>query len=238
MRNCATCHGHRPDPKAAWDVKTGAKWIHKITRLVMPQPGDKYDPPPYAIGTDPERVLFRYADILPTALWARFPGSPIPLAAEEKIPACSTFEKTLPGRLYDAQGAAGGARRIGRTRAIQGRFRAGELLDGPARARVETARRMWPAGHPLSFGPSEICYDVHDLGYFNNPIPFALSAGALPAQRLGADHAPTPQSRRAHEDVLPRRQRLRSAGDGHRNPTRPAQGGNAGPTCRSRSMRA
>jgi len=189
MRNCASCHGHRPDPKAAWDVKTDAKWIHKITRLVMPQPGDKYDPPPYAIGTDPERVLFRYADILPTALWARFPGSPIPLAAAEKTPACASFEKTLPAGYTmrkEQQDALAGLDERARSK---GDFVQANYWTARREPEFETARRMWPAGHPLTFGPSEICYDVDDLGYFNNPIPFAylrapyLHNGSVPTMR-------------------------------------------------------
>jgi mono/diheme cytochrome c family protein len=153
MAGCASCHGHRPAPDAAWDVTTGATAIHRIAPLAE-------------IGTDPQRVVFRYADILPLSLWLAFPDPPAP---QKPRPRCAIpdaggpFDQSLDGQRKGFDYLEDIAIKSGDNVLYQ--------YWQTRRAAFEEARREFPAGHKLAFGPDEICYNADHLGYYNSPIP-------------------------------------------------------------------
>ncbi|HEY4940731.1 MAG TPA: hypothetical protein VII56_04840 [Rhizomicrobium sp.] len=184
MAHCASCHGHRR-ADGTWDVVTGASAIHRTAPLSQ-------------MGTDPARVTFRYAEILPLSLWLAFPGSPEPLPAAQRGPVCDGKTQELPAG-YDALAQQRTA--LDYLKVFAGfsgdnvlyQYWAGRRTDD-----FEQARREFPAGHALAFGPKLVCYDTTHLGYYNNPIPVAylrapyLHNASVPTMRelLNLDERP------------------------------------------------
>jgi hypothetical protein len=154
-QNCAGCHGYRPTDGGPWR-DDGAGAIHKISLL-------------RDIGTDPYRVTFRYAELLPDALYTQFVGLPAEQAGQERI---------LADRADGAEKRGAGAESAWWKR----------LSD-----QYTLARRAEPGGHPLRFARDDLIYDKAMLGYINNPIPLAylkapyLHNGSIPslAQLIG-----------------------------------------------------
>src|SRR5262249_1518491 len=57
---CLSCHGYRPLSGGEWMTEGAARLGKNV--------------PLSGIGTDPDRVVFRYSEILPTGLQVQFPG--------------------------------------------------------------------------------------------------------------------------------------------------------------------
>jgi mono/diheme cytochrome c family protein len=151
---CNGCHGNRPSDEAPWSL-VGADRVHQIMPVdsAPGQPG---------IGTDAARLTFRYADMLPLAIWT-----------------------ALPRRAGDLQ-----AQKDALTAAADKAERAGDLAGGylwrQQLAALDLASRKYRLGHPLAFPAEEIRYT---RGYVNNPIPRAflrapyLHNGSVPTLR-------------------------------------------------------
>ncbi len=138
---CQQCHGSRPPGGGRWSL-AGAPYVNRIAPL---------GPAAGAVPTDIARLEFRYADMVPDAIYLRFPGTP----------------------------AAGGAATLADQRALVASLagRAAGMGNGAiadiwsAMAdNLERARLVYPRGHPMAYR--------HDLlqrtpGYLNAPLPFA-----------------------------------------------------------------
>ncbi|HXE16401.1 MAG TPA: hypothetical protein VN632_04175 [Stellaceae bacterium] len=153
MQQCDSCHGH---PEAAgWKM-----------------PPSKDDPPitPLAeIGTDPGRLVFRYADMLTVGLATTFPAAdPAPQ------------ETAIEGKIDEA-------RRDGDL--------AAEAWWRQSLTRLRRTEREFPAGHRLAFAQKEL---ARRFGYEDSPIPSAwlrapyLHNGSVPtlSQLIGLDPRP------------------------------------------------
>lgn len=151
---CAECHGYRPITGDKLWVAEGEK-IHKISRL-KPLNGEQ------PIGTDPERVTFRYVDLLLLGLTTTLPGWDDDLAKQRKSLKDAQILATSKGQLAVAD--------------LWSRH-----LD-----RLNLSARQFRLGHPLYFPPTEL---TDDVGYINNPIPYAhlrapyLHNGSIPNMR-------------------------------------------------------
>lgn len=132
MQHCNDCHGHRPLDGGEWS-NAGAALIHQ--RI-----------PVQDLGTDPERLTFRYAQMVPLALQTDFPGSGEDLA--EQV------------RLLEENAAAARAER----RPAEAFFWL-QQLD-----RLNDLSRQHRLGHGFYFGTEDL---TAETGYFNNPIPGA-----------------------------------------------------------------
>ena len=153
MQQCNGCHGH---PEA-----TGWK-----------MPPSKEDPPitPLAvIGTDPGRLMFRYADMLTVGLATTFPAAdPAPQ------------EAAIQSKIKEA--------------ANEGDL-ATEAWWQQALHKLQLAEREFPAGHRLAFAQKEL---ARRFGYEDSPIPSAwlrapyLHNGSVPTLRelIGLDPRP------------------------------------------------
>ena len=72
---CASCHGYRPPGGGSW-VTEGAR-LHRFEYLDGRDGGPR-------LGVDPERVAFRYAELLPIAIWSKLPGYQETVAEQQK----------------------------------------------------------------------------------------------------------------------------------------------------------
>ena len=157
LAECNSCHGHRPLDGSEWSLE-GADRIHTLVEL------DE-------IGTDPERVSFRYATMLPLALQTDFPGW-----GEDRFAQIAALE----AKAEEAREARRPARAAFWLRQLD---------------RLNMRAREHRLGHPLYFPPGDLTAEV---GYFNNPIPRAwlrapyLHNGSVPtmAQLIGLDPRP------------------------------------------------
>lgn len=155
-QQCSSCHG-QPGPN--WTVPGGPGGEPSITPLDQ-------------IGTDPERLTFRYADMLPMALAALLPlGDSAGLEAQRQA---------LRARFDQA-------------------MRDGDLVQADwwqqAIARFDARAREFPAGHRMAFPMRDI---AKRNGYLNAPLPFLwlrapyLHNGSVPTLRalIGLDERP------------------------------------------------
>lgn len=157
LEYCNGCHGHRPVSGGRWSLE-GAKARHRIVPLA-------------GIGTDPERVAFRYAELLPLALQTDFPTRGDALFAQREA----------------LKGAAKTARDEGKPALAALWRRQSDKLGRAARE-----HRL---GHPLAFPPGDL---TAERGYYNNPIPRAwlrapyLHNGSVPtlAQLINLEERP------------------------------------------------
>ncbi|MGB0411474.1 MAG: di-heme-cytochrome C peroxidase [Pikeienuella sp.] len=163
MAHCNSCHGHR-DESGAWSL-AGADRIHSIT-------------PVAEIGTDEKRVTFRYAFMLPDALYTTFPQWDEDRKAQERrleILTTSAQENGEPAKAA---------------------FWLGQL------DKLNHAAREHRLGHALGFARDDIRAGnevTGVVGYFNNPIPGAwlrapyLHNGSVPtmAQLLHLEPRPS-----------------------------------------------
>ena len=153
LQHCDGCHGH-PEP-GGWVMPPG---------LPVPSIAPLKD-----IGTDPARLEFRYADMLPVALATTLPARDIgpQLAALEQKAA----QAASAGALAEADWW---------TRAI---------------AALQERARVYPTGHRMAFAVDEI---ARRDGFENAPIPFAwlrapyLHNASVPTLRalIGLDERP------------------------------------------------
>jgi len=154
LQQCSGCHGH-PNRDGHWTLPAGEQ--PSITPLEK-------------IGTDPERITFRYNTMLPIALWASLPARN-PEPQRQKI-------KDIAAQ-REAEGATAEAdwwQQFGE-----------KQFDGWA--------REFPAGHRLSFEGNLITVNH---GFMNAPIPNAwlrapyLHNGSVPTLRelIGLDRRP------------------------------------------------
>lgn len=157
MAACNGCHGHRPLDGGVWSLE-GAGAIHRLTPLK-------------GIGTDGERVTFRYAEMLPLALQTDFPG----------------WGEARADQVAALEAAAEAARGAGR--GAEAAFWLAQL------DKLKLRSREHRLGHPFHFGPDDL---TAETGYFNNPIPRAwlrapyLHNGSVPTMRqlIGLDPRP------------------------------------------------
>ncbi len=157
MKFCNACHGHRPLDGGEWSNE-GAKLIHR--RI-----------PVENLGTDPERLTFRYAQMVPLALQTDFPGWGEDLT--EQV------------RLLEAAARTARAER----RPAEAHFWLSQL------DRLNDLSREHRLGHGFYFPPGDLTAEV---GYFNNPIPGAwlrapyLHNASVPtmAQLINLDQRP------------------------------------------------
>lgn len=136
QRYCNSCHGHRLGIDQPWSLD-GATKIHKITPIVAPS-GE------IAIGTDPARVIFRYAGMLPLGIWTDFPGQGGDLQMQSDRLVAETNRAQADGDLARA-------------------YFWQQQLEA-----LDAASRKYRLGHPLYFAPDTLSYQ---LGYINNPVP-------------------------------------------------------------------
>ncbi|WP_304608577.1 c-type cytochrome [Inquilinus sp. Marseille-Q2685] len=156
-QHCAACHG----------VPDGAHWT-----VSEPSPGEPSIAPLADIGTDPARMTFRHADMLPTALATLLPATGDDLAAQRQA-------------LQDRAGLA-----------ARGRDLAQADWWLQAIDRFDARARQFPAGHSLAFDPRKIAMRA---GYLNAPLPFLwlrapyLHNGSVPNLRglIGLEDRPT-----------------------------------------------
>lgn len=135
MEHCNDCHGHRK-VDGNWSVE-GAARIHRLTPLAE-------------IGTDPERVTFRYAHMLPDALYTTFPQWAGDLEAQ------NTRLENLVQTAKDAGEPAV----------------ASFWLDQITK--LNESSREHRLGHALQFNREDIRAGNEEtgvIGYYNNPIP-------------------------------------------------------------------
>lgn len=157
LKFCNGCHGYRPLDGGRWSFD-GAKARHRLMPLA-------------ALGTDPERVIFRYATMLPLALQTDFPGW-----QEERFAQARALEDAAAEALDAGKPALA-------------------ALWRRQREKLADAAREHRLGHPFYFPPGDLTAEV---GYFNNPIPRAwlrapyLHNGAVPtlAQLVNLDARP------------------------------------------------
>ena len=158
QRHCLTCHGYRPAENQPWNLD-GAARIHELS-------------PVEVIGTDPARLTFRYADMLPLGIWTALPG----------------WGKDLDDQTRQLAAAADQARSEGELAREFFWRRQGDFLA--------LASRKYRLGHPLYFPSKELTYE---LGYINNPIPRAylrapyLHNGSVPTLRQLINLDPRPK---------------------------------------------
>ena len=135
LTHCNECHGHRAE-NGEWSLD-GATRVHQLTPLAE-------------IGTDPERVTFRYAHMLPDALYTAFPQWDEDLAAQK-----SRLE-TLVAQARERGEPAVAAHWLGQI------------------GKLNNASREHRLGHTLQFNRDDIRAGdekTGEIGYFNNPIP-------------------------------------------------------------------
>lgn len=132
MKFCNACHGHRPLDGGEW-LNEGAELIHR--RI-----------PVENLGTDPERLTFRYAQMVPLALQTDFPGWGEDL--EEQVALLEEAAKTARAERRPAEA-----------------FFWLSQLD-----RLNDLSREHRLGHGIYFPPGDLTAEV---GYYNNPIPGA-----------------------------------------------------------------
>lgn len=157
MERCNGCHGHRPLAGGQWSLD-GAGAIHKRLPLT-------------AIGTDAERLVFRYAKMLPLSLQTDFPG----------------WDEDLAKQVAALEGAA--------AKAMADRKPALASVWHRQLDKLQLLAREHRNGHPLYFPPDDL---TAEEGYINNPIPRAwlrapyLHNGSVPtlAQLIGLEPRP------------------------------------------------
>lgn len=132
MKFCNDCHGHRPLGGGEWS-NDGATLIHQ--RI-----------PVEDLGTDPERLTFRYAQMVPLALQTDFPGWGDDLAEQVRL-------------LEDNAATAHAGRRPAEA------YFWLQQLD-----RLNDLARQHRKGHGFYFGTDDL---TAETGYYNNPIPGA-----------------------------------------------------------------
>ncbi len=148
QRDCNSCHGHRPDQDAPWSL-SGADRVHQVT-------------PAADVGTDTARLTFRYAEMLPLAIWTSFPRWAEDLQAQKDALVQAAADAEHRGDLARA------------------------YLWQQQLAALNLASRKHRLGHPLAFAADQIRYKP---GYINNPIPRAflrapyLHNGSVPTLR-------------------------------------------------------
>lgn len=133
---CEKCHGS-PTENGGWTFPQDNRPLRAITQLTE-------------LGTDPIRIEFRYAALLPDAIWLAFPLAP------------------------------GGGRDLQSTRlelriaaASDSAFGEEATLWQKLSDRFEKASRRHPLGHPLAFPDGTLIYDENPetRGYQNNALP-------------------------------------------------------------------
>ena len=132
MEHCNDCHGHRLLDGGEWS-NAGAALIHQ--RI-----------PVEKLGTDPERLTFRYAQMVPLALQTDFPGVGEDLVEQVRLleeRAASARAEQRPAEAYFWL----------------------QQLD-----RLNKLSREYRLGHGFYFGTDDL---TAETGYFNNPIPGA-----------------------------------------------------------------
>lgn len=137
MIHCNDCHGHR-DEAGNWSLE-GADRIHQITPI-----GE--------IGTDDKRVTFRYAFMLPDALYTTFPQR-----GEDRKAQTDRLEILVTSAQDNGEPA-------------KAAFWLGQI------DKLDYAAREHRIGHPLGFARGDIRAGDNagdEIGYFNNPIPGA-----------------------------------------------------------------
>lgn len=135
-RYCNSCHGHRPAEDQPWSLD-GATQIHELSPIAPPA-GEP------AIGTDPARLTFRYADMLPLGIWTSLPGWAADLQSQKDQLVAAADKAQAGGDLARAY------------------FWRQQL------AALDLASRKYRLGHPLYFPADTLSYS---LGYINNPVP-------------------------------------------------------------------
>ena len=164
QRACNGCHGNRPADNAPWSL-AGADRIHQILPVAS-TPGHP------GIGTDSARLTFRYADMLPLAIWTSLPGWAGDLQAQRDALTTAAAKAEKEGDL------------------------AREYLWQRQLAALDLASRKYRLGHPLAFRGDEIRFTQ---GYITNPIPRAflrapyLHNGSVPTLRqlINLDRRPS-----------------------------------------------
>lgn len=132
LEHCNDCHCHRPLDGGEWSNDSAALIHQRI--------------PVEDLGTDPERLTFRYAQMVPLALQADFPGWGDDL--DEQV------------RLLEGKATTARAER----RPAEAFFWL-QQLD-----RLNDLSREHRLGHGFYFGTDDL---TAETGYFNNPIPGA-----------------------------------------------------------------
>jgi len=166
QHHCTPCHGYWDPDRGEWS-KQGATHIGENVPLK-------------AIGTDPYRVDFRYADILPQALQLQFPG----LGADLQAQRDALANAKAAAEKQDAGALAGYWERLSNTN--------GDSV--PGLMSLDESRLRYPAGHPFFIKPGVI-HNGNPAGYLNGPIPRAwlrapyLHNGSVPTLRqlIGLD---------------------------------------------------
>ncbi len=163
--HCAACHGYRPiEGDRLWAAK-GEK-LHQVSLL---KPVDRTTP----IGTDPERIMFRYSNLLVQGLTTILPGWDEDLEKQRESLKQAKLEATAQGQLAEA-----------------------DLWVGHLE-RLNLSARQFRLGHPLYFPETDVSDEV---GYINNPIPYAylrapyLHNGSVPTLRQLINLDERPQS--------------------------------------------
>jgi mono/diheme cytochrome c family protein len=163
QQHCTECHGYRPtDGDRAW-VAEGDK-LHQFSPIGAPDDMN-------AIGTDPERVTFRYNDLLALGLTTTLPGRADNLEKQrDSLKAAQKMarEEGQPAVAY---------------------FWSRQL------ERLNLSARQFRLGHPLYF-PETTLKD--EVAFINNPIPYAylrapyLHNGSIPNMRQLINLDPRP----------------------------------------------
>lgn len=175
LGHCARCHGYRAYTVEDDQIIPGP-WVAEGDDLhgySYIDPTDGSEP----IGTDPERVTFRYSEILALALGTTLPGWQEELEAQRALligAATAAGDANRPA-IADFWGEhqTGVEQSLGGTRPGQ--------LD-----RLNLSARQFRLGHPLYFSPDDLS---DEPGYVNNPVPFAylrppyLHNGSVPTMR-------------------------------------------------------
>ena len=174
---CQSCHGYRAAESGPW-IPEGDR-LHSW-EFLDPDHSDAMPGPFEPIGTDPERLTFRYATQLPLALWTDLPGSDNERASQQAALDAAITAATGAG---DAAGAGLWARQLERLAAASRRFR---------------------LGHPLAFGEEADGAFTSPLtafvAYYNNPIPRTylrapyLHNGSIPTLRQLINLDPRPDA--------------------------------------------
>lgn len=175
--HCQSCHGYRASESGPWIVEGDR--LH-TWEFLDPDHPDANPGPFEPIGTDPERLTFRYASQLPLALWTDLPGTDAERVSQQAALDAAIVEATDAG---DAAGAG---------------------LWSRQQERLAAATRLFRSGHPLAFGEEADGTYASPLtayvAYYNNPIPRAylrapyLHNGSIPTLRQLINLDPRPDA--------------------------------------------
>lgn len=149
MQYCNDCHGYLPLGEQVWNIE-GAKWVKTLSPIAPPSntsseflPNVQLASP--SVGTDPWRLYFRYADMVPVSVNIAFPGD-------------QSLHRQQNDWLNNKIKQAVDAKNQGAKADLWIRLK-GHLAD---------RQRFYPLGHPLRFDVDAL---LVDKGYINSPIP-------------------------------------------------------------------